>query len=151
MAAKQPGAASRRNRTKVRIRSGDTVYIRRGKDRQSRLRPEEVDSLDPQGQRREADRRPGRRGRVLRVLPGGQRVIVEGINMLVKHTRPRGQTTQAAKVQTGRVEQPGSISIANVMLVCPSCDRPTRVHRGKVEGRTTRICNRCDEPVDAPK
>jgi large subunit ribosomal protein L24 len=130
---------------------GDTVYVRRGRDRQARLTPEEVETLDSVAQQREVARRPGRRARVIRVLPGGERVIVEGVNMMVKHTRPRGKMSQAARVQTGRVEQPGPISVANVMLVCPSCDRPTRVHRGKVEGRTARICNRCGEPADAPK
>jgi large subunit ribosomal protein L24 len=148
MKAERAGAA---RTSKGRIKAGDTVYIRRGKDRQARLTPEEIDRLDPEAQRHEADRRPGRRGKVIRVLPGGKRVIVEGVNTLVKHTRPRGQVSQAARVQTGRVEQPGPISIANVMLVCPSCDRPTRVHRGKVEGKTVRICNRCGEPADAPK
>jgi large subunit ribosomal protein L24 len=146
--ARRSGAA---RRVKAHIKAGDTVYIRRGKDRESRLTPEEVERLDAQDQRREANRRPGRRARVIRVLPDAQRVIVDGVNILVKHARPRGQTTQAAKVQTGRVEQPGPISISNVMLVCPSCDRPTRVHRGEVEGRAVRICNRCGEPVDAAR
>jgi large subunit ribosomal protein L24 len=139
------------SRARLHIKVGDTVYVRRGKDRESRLSPEEVERLDPEAQQQEAHRRPGRRGRVIRVLPDTGRVIVEGVNILVKHTRPRGQATQAARVQTGRVEQPGPISIANVMLVCPNCDRPSRVHRGKVEGRAVRICNRCGEPADAPR
>ncbi len=141
----------RGRRIKAHIKAGDTVYVRRGRDREPRLTPEETERLDPEEQRRQADRRPGRRARVIRVLPGGQRVIVEGVNMLVKHTRPRGRMSQAARVQSGRVEQPGPISTANIMLVCPNCDRPTRVHRGKVEGRTVRICSRCGEPADVPK
>ena len=144
-------AKAKPSRARLHIKVGDTVYVRRGKDRESRLSPEEVERLDPEARQQEARRRPGRRGRVIRVLPEAGRVIVEGVNMLVKHTRPRGQATQAARVQTGRVEQPGPISIANVMLVCPNCDRPSRVHRGKVEGRTVRICNRCGEPADAPR
>ncbi len=131
------------------IRRGDMVYIRTGKDREPRLTQEEAERLDPEAQRREADRRPGGRARVLRVLPDGERVLVEGVNVQIKHSRPRGRMTRAAQVQTGRIEQPGPISIANVMLVCPKCDRPTRVRRGEFEGKAARLCRRCGEPVDA--
>jgi large subunit ribosomal protein L24 len=136
-------------RRKPRIRKGDTVYIRSGGDRESRLTEEDIERLDPEGQRREANRRPGRRARVIRVLPDGKRVLVEGVNMQIKHSRPRGRTTRATQIQSGRIEQPGPVPIANVMLVCPSCDRPTRVRRGEVEGKTARVCRRCGEPVDA--
>ncbi len=125
------------------------MYIRSGRDRESRLVPEDLDRLDAEGRRREADRRPGRRGRVIRMLPDGKRVLVEGVNVQIKHARPRGRATRAAQLQTGRIEQPGPISISNVMLVCPNCDRPTRVRKGQVEGKSARICRRCGEPVDA--
>lgn len=136
-------------RRRTAIKAGDQVYIRTGKDRESRLTPEEVDRLDPEEQKREANRRSGRRGRVLKVLPDGRRLVVEGVNMQTKHTKPRGRTSRAAQIQSGRIEQPGSVSIANVMLVCPSCDQPTRVRRGEVEGKSVRVCRRCGEPVDA--
>ena len=136
-------------RRRTAIKAGDQVYIRTGKDRESRLTPEEVDRLDPEGQKREANRRSGRRGRVIRVLPDGQRVVVEGVNMVTKHTKAKGRASRAAQIQTGRIEQPGAVSVANVMIVCPSCDRPTRVRRGEVEGKSARICRRCGEPVDA--
>ena len=135
-------------RPKLHIKVGDQVYIRSGKDRESRLTPEEVGRLDPEAQKREANRRPGRRGRVLRVFSETRRVIVEGVNMLTKHARPRGRATRTQQIQAGRVEQPGSIPLANVMLVCPGCDHPTRVRTGEVEGRSVRICRRCGEPVD---
>ena len=133
---------------RLHIKAGDEVYIRTGKDRESRLTPEEVDQLNPEEQKREANRRSGRRGRVLKVLPDGKRVVVEGVNMQIKHTKPRGRASQAAQIQSGRIEQPGSVAIANVMLVCPSCDQPTRVRRGEVEGKSVRVCRRCGEPVD---
>ena len=136
---------------KLHIRVGDTVYVRAGRDRESRLTPEEMERLEPEAQKTEANRRPGRRGRVLKVLPDRGRLIVEGVNMLIKHNRPRGRTSQAARIQTGRAEQPGPLSVANVMLVCPSCDRPTRVRGGRVEGKRVRICRRCGESVDAIK
>jgi len=136
-------------RRRAHIKAGDEVYIRTGKDRESRLTPEEVDRLDPEAQKQEANRRAGRRGRVIKVLPDGQRLVVEGVNMLTKHTRPRGRASRSAQIQTGRIEQPGAVSIANVMLVCPSCHRPTRIRKGEVEGKSVRICRRCGEPVDA--
>jgi len=135
-------------RTKVGVKVGDEVYIRSGKDRESRLTPEEVGRLDPEGQKREADRRPGRRGRVIKVFPEARRVVVEGVNMLTKHTRPRGRATRAQQLQTGRTEQPGSIPMAKVMVVCPRCDHPTRVRRGEFEGKSARICRRCGETID---
>jgi large subunit ribosomal protein L24 len=136
---------------KIRIKAGDIVFVRSGKDRESRLSPEEVERLDPEARQREADRRSGRRGRVLRVLPHRGRVVVEGVNMLIRHSRPRGRTTRATQIQAGRTEQPGPIPIANVMLVCPSCDRPTRVRKGRVENKSVRVCRRCGEPVDQIK
>jgi large subunit ribosomal protein L24 len=71
--------------------------------------------------------------------------------MLTKHTRPRGRASRAQQLQTGRIEQPGSLALANVMLVCPGCDHPTQVRRGEVEGKSVRICKRCGEPVDRIK
>lgn len=138
-------------RPKLHIKAGDTVYIRSGRDRETRLTPEEVDRLDSQALRREANRRPGRRGRVLRVLPDHKHLLVEGVNMVTKHARPRGRASRATQLQAGRMEQPGPIAIANVMLVCPRCDRPTRVRRGTFENKTARICRRCGEPADAIK
>ena len=128
-------------RPTVHIRAGDTVYVRAGRDRESRLTAEEIERLDPEAQRSEVNRRPGRRAHT--------RVIVEGVNMLTKHTRPRGRASKTTQLQTGRIEQPGPISIANIMLVCPRCDRPTRVRKGTFEGKTARLCRRCGEPVDA--
>jgi len=134
---------------KTHLKAGDTVYIRAGKDREQKLTPEELDRLTPEEQKREADKRPGKRGRVLKVLSDKGRVIVEGVNMQTKHARPRGRATRATQLQTGRIQQPGSIAVANVMLVCPRCNRPTRVRRGALEDRIVRLCRQCGESVDA--
>jgi len=139
------------SRPRLRIKVGDTVYVRAGADREDRLLPEEAARLDPHQQKLEANKRSGRRGRVIKVLQQQRRVVVEGVNMLVRHTRPRGRAKQTTQLQAGRIEQPGSVAIANVMLVCPNCDRPTRVRRGMVENKAARICRRCGEPVDAIK
>ncbi len=138
-------------RTKVGIKVGDEVYVRSGKDRESRLTPEDLERLDPEAQKREANRRPGRRGRVIKVFPEQRRLIVEGVNMMTKHARPRGRASRAQQLQTGRIEQPGSIPMAKVMVICPSCDHPTRVRRGEFEGKSVRLCRRCGELVDRIK
>jgi len=140
-----------KSRPKVHIKAGDTVYVRAGADRETRLTPEEMDRFGPQQQKTEANKRPGRRAKVLKVLADKRRVVMEGVNMLVRHARPRGRSTRTQQLQSGRVEQPGSVSLANVMLVCPNCDRPTRVRRGTVEGKRVRLCRRCGEPVDTVK
>jgi len=132
----------------AQIKAGDTVFVRSGRDREARLTAEEVERLDPDAQKREANRRPGRRGRVIRVLPDKTRVIVEGVNMVTKHSRPRGRASRAQQLQSGRIQQPGAIAIANLMLVCPRCDRPTKVRGGEVEGKPVRMCRRCGEAVE---
>lgn len=135
----------------VNIRRGDTVYILSGKNRQARLEhlsPPEMERLSPQEVRREADRHPGRRGRVLAVRAAKRQVIVEGVNMATKHLKGRGLPGRAAQMQTGRIQQPAPLHISKVMLVCPRCDRPTKVTRREVEGKRTRACRRCGEVID---
>jgi len=85
-----------------------------------------------------------RRGRVIGVLPKEERVIVEGINVLKRAVR------QTQKVrQGGIIESPGPIHVSNVMLVCPSCNKPTRVgHREREDGTRVRICKRCGTDID---
>ncbi len=136
---------------RLHLKVGDTVFVRAGKDRDPKLNPDQVERLTPEEQKKEADRHEGRRGRVIRVLPEKNRVVVEGVNMMIKHTRPRGRQRAGQQLQTGRLEQPGPISVANIMLVCPSCNKPSRVRRGTFEGKPVRICRRCGESVDAIK
>jgi len=135
---------------KLHVRKGDTVYILWGKDRESRLagREEDVAGLEPQQLKAEAEKEPGRRGKVIGVIPHKRQVLVDGVNIVTKHARPRGMTTRAAQVQTGRVQQPGPLHASRVMLVCPRCDRPTKVTRREVSGKRIRVCRRCGEYVD---
>jgi large subunit ribosomal protein L24 len=87
----------------------------------------------------------GKRGRVLRVIPGRDRVIVEGINMIKRHTRPNPQRN----IKGGIVEREGSIHASNVQVVCPECGRPTRVGRRALgDGRKVRICRKCEGVID---
>ena len=152
MARRNAGAQAAPSRPRARtpdIKRGDMVYVLSGADREeSRLSEEQLERTPPARLKAEAERHAGKRGRVIRVLPAQGRVVVEGVNLQIKHARPRGRTTRVAQMQTGRITQPGPVAASKVMLVCPRCDRPTRVRRGEIEGRRLRICRRCGEPVD---
>ena len=87
----------------------------------------------------------GRRGRVLRVLPEKDRVIVEGARMMKKHTKPTQRDPQG-----GIVEREASIHISNVMVVDPKTDAPTRVWRRALDdGRSVRVAARSGEMIDS--
>jgi len=136
--------------TALHVKKGDTVYILRGKDREHRMkgREDELARIGPQQVKAEADKNQGKRGKVIGVNPQKGTVTVEGANMLTKHARPRGQMTRTAQMQTGRIQQPGPLRASNVMLVCPRCDRPTKVTRREVSGKRIRVCRRCNEYID---
>ena len=84
-----------------------------------------------------AGRDSGKRGRVLRVLPEKSRVVVEGVNVIKRHTRPDPRR----QVKGGIVEREAAIHVSNVMLVDPESSKPTRVGRTAVKSgdRTTRV------------
>jgi large subunit ribosomal protein L24 len=87
----------------------------------------------------------GLRGQVRRVLPREGRVLVAGINIVKRHTRPTGPT----QTQAGIIEREAPLDISNVALVCPHCDEPTRVgYRWDDEGRKVRFCKRCQEAME---
>jgi large subunit ribosomal protein L24 len=101
------------------VRKGDTVVVIAGKER-------------------------GKRGRVLRVLPEKNRVVVERINMIKKHQRP----TQKLR-QGGIIEREGPIHLSNVMLVDPASDRPTRIGmRALADGKKVRLARKSGETID---
>jgi large subunit ribosomal protein L24 len=120
--------------TKLKIRQGDTVQVLSGKDR-------------------------GKQGRVIQAVPGARRVIVENLNIVKRHTRPRpirdSNRMGGTQIQPGGViEKPAPIDVSNVMLVCPTCGLPTRVgYKFKeIKGETVkiRVCKRagCGEELD---
>jgi large subunit ribosomal protein L24 len=87
----------------------------------------------------------GRRGRVLRVYPDQDRVIVEGVRMMKKHTKPTQRDPQG-----GIVEREAPIHVSNVMVVDPKTDAPTRVRRRSLDdGRTVRVAARSGEMIDS--
>ncbi len=102
------------------IRRNDTVVVITGKDR-------------------------GKRGRVLRVIPTKNRLVIEGINFVKRHTKPN----PGRNVKGGIVEREAAVHASNVQLVCPECGDSTRVGRQVLEdGRKVRICRKCDGVVD---
>jgi large subunit ribosomal protein L24 len=102
------------------IRKNDTVLVVTGRDR-------------------------GKRGRVLRVVPAKDRVIVEGVNFIKRHTRPNPQRN----VKGGIVEREAPLAASNVQLLCPGCGAQTRVGRKQLDdGRRVRYCVKCKGVVD---
>jgi large subunit ribosomal protein L24 len=92
-----------------------------------------------------AGRDRGKRGRVLRVLPTKSRVIVEGVNLIKRHTRANPQRN----IKGGIVEREASIHASNVQLVCPECGAVSRTGRRQLDdGTRVRVCVKCKGVVD---
>jgi large subunit ribosomal protein L24 len=90
----------------------------------------------------------GARGRVLRALPKTRRVVVESVNIRKKHQRPM-QAGQSGQVQAGIIQFEAPIDVSNVMLVCPNCDKRTRVGlRRGADGSRIRVCKQCGEDIE---
>ena len=102
------------------IRKNDNVIVTTGKDR-------------------------GKRGRVLRVVPDKNRLVVEGVNMIKRHTKANPQR----QIKGGLVEREAPLHASNVQLVCPECGKPTRLGKKILgDGRKVRVCRKCEEVVD---
>jgi large subunit ribosomal protein L24 len=132
----------------LNIKKGDTVYILSGRSRQARLSPEERERTEPTELKHAAEKHPGRRAQVLRVMPSQGKVVVEGANLVTKHNRRGRTSSRVSQAQTGRIQQPAPLPVSKVMLVCPRCDRPTRPRPGVHEGKKVRVCRHCSEIVD---
>ncbi len=121
--------------TGSKIRRGDTVRVITGKDK-------------------------GKEGKVLRSVapdpdpkkPRPSRLVVEGINTVVKHQRPRPQqnvSPSAKQQESGRIEVNAPIYSSKVMLVCPNCAKPTRIQiKVSPSGERFRSCKACDKKID---
>jgi large subunit ribosomal protein L24 len=90
-----------------------------------------------------AGRERGKTGKVLRILADRDRVIIERVNMVKRHVKPRG-VQQPGGIQ----EKEASIHLSNVLPMCGRCNKPTRVgSRRLTDGEVQRICKRCGEPI----
>ena len=104
----------------MKIRKDDEVVILSGKDR-------------------------GKKGKVHSVNPEKGRVVVAGVHMIKRHTKPGRVRTQA-----GIIEREAPIAMSSVMLVCNKCSKPTRVAFRFIEGgQKVRACRRCGEIIDS--
>ncbi len=113
----------------MKIKKGDKVKILTGKDK-------------------------GKTGKVLQVFPAQNRASVEGLNLLIKHLRPRREGEKGQ-----RIEFPAPIDASNLMVICPKCNKPTRIGHKNVEnqnseeGKPTKIkkyrkCIKCGKIID---
>ncbi|MBP3630862.1 MAG: 50S ribosomal protein L24 [Clostridia bacterium] len=101
----------------LNVKTGDNVVVITGKD-------------------------AGKQGRVLACYPDKNRIVVEGVNIISRHTKAR-----SAQEAGGIIKREGTIDVSNVMLVCPTCGKPTRVKHSEVDGKHTRVC-KCGAVLD---
>lgn len=86
----------------------------------------------------------GKRGRVIKVMPSDEKVIVEKINIVKRHMKPSRKYAQG-----GIIEKEAPLHISKVMLVCPKCDKPTRIGAQVLaDGSKVRVCKKCKEVID---
>jgi len=100
----------------MKIKKGDKVKIIAGKDK-------------------------GKEGKILQVLFEKNRVIVEGLNLLIKHVKPKRAGEKGQRIQI-----PAPLNISNVMLICPKCNKPTKIgHKILEDKKKVRVCKKCKE------
>src|SRR5256886_13219038 len=91
----------------------------------------------------------GKQGEVLRTLPDQHKIVVKGVNILKRHTKAGKSRGGVSVAQGGIVDFEAPLAYSNVMLVCPSCNRPTRVKHTVLESGATVIeCRHCGEPYE---
>jgi large subunit ribosomal protein L24 len=118
-----------RNKPRPKVRRldlapGDTVMVVAGRDR-------------------------GKTGEVLRTLPRERKIVVRGVNVLKRHSKAGGMVGGTKVMQGGIVDFEAPLAYSNVMLVCPSCHKPTRIRHTVLENGTKALrCVHCDEPYE---
>ncbi|MBF0560031.1 MAG: 50S ribosomal protein L24 [Nitrospirae bacterium] len=101
------------------IRKGDIVLVATGKNK-------------------------GKKGRILSVSPAAEKVTIEGINVIKRHTKPNKKYAQG-----GIIEKEGPVHMSNIMFVCPKCSKPTRLGNTVLEGgKKLRTCKKCREVLE---
>ena len=97
----------------MRVKKGDTVKVLSGKDK-------------------------GKTGEVLEILPKTNKIVVKGINIIKKHTKPRKQGEEG-----GILSMEGAIHVAKVNVVCPKCGKATKIGYSEEKGEKVRVCKKC--------
>lgn len=101
----------------MRIHKGDIVQMMVGKD-------------------------AGKQGKIMRVNPHAMKVIVEGLNLMKRHTKPRKQGAKGEIISAPRL-----VSVANVMMICSQCGKPARVGYKVTESKKIRVCKKCTAEI----
>jgi len=103
----------------MKIHKNDTVLVVAGKDK-------------------------GKKGKVRKTYPDKERIMIEGVNMIKRHSRTKGKTRQA-----GIIELEAPIHVSNVMVICNKCNKPARIgYRVLEDGKKARYCRNCSEIID---
>lgn len=103
----------------LHVKKGDNVLVLAGKDK-------------------------GKTGKVLSANPKAHTVVVDGVNIVTKHNKPR-----SAQVPGGIEKTNGNIDSSNVMIICPACGKATRVAHAEANGKKIRVCKKCNASLDA--
>lgn len=88
----------------------------------------------------------GKRGEVIKVDNDVERVVVQSVNMRSKHQKQ--VQSQGRTINPGIVRFEAPVHISNVMLVCPKCNKPTRVSINRDSGKAVRVCKKCESTID---
>ena len=88
----------------------------------------------------------GKQGKVVQALPKKDKVVIEGVNKIKRHTKP----SQSAP-QGGIISKEAPMAAAKVMVVCPACSKATRIAKKEVNGKMLRACKKCGEIIDQAK
>lgn len=110
---------AKQNKKTLNVKTGDRVMIIAGKDK-------------------------GKTGSVKKTNPSESKLIVEGANMVTKAQK----ANPMAGIQGGLIKLEAPLDSSNVMIVCPSCEKPTRIKHDIVEGKKIRVCKKCGEQLD---
>ncbi|MCY0879410.1 MAG: 50S ribosomal protein L24 [Firmicutes bacterium] len=103
----------------MHVKRGDTVRVINGRDR-------------------------GKEGQIIRAIPKENRVVVEKVNLVKRHQRPTPEFPEG-----GIITKEAPIHVSNVMIVCKSCKKPTRIgHKFLEDGKKVRVCKKCGATLD---
>ncbi len=108
-----------KNKKSLHVKTGDRVIVTAGKDK-------------------------GKIGNVKKVDPTASTVVVEGANMVTKAQKPQPM----AGIQGGLIKLEAPMDSSKVMIVCPACEKPTRIKHDVVDGKKVRVCKKCGEQLD---
>lgn len=102
---------------KLHVKKGDTVVVLSGKDK-------------------------GKQGKIITAMPRAGKVVVEGVNKVKRHSKPSLKVPQG-----GIVTKEMPLQACKVQIVCPACNKPTRIGHKDVNGKNARVCKKCGEII----